>query len=168
MGICKRIGRRKSVREIRTDAVRASPRRCSRRGHDRGIQDHRRDAAPIDVCQRLASARSSPGARRPGPGETPLVSARCLFRVGFVSLLAGCALLVAAAHAEGAAPPRQIAPALFAPTPRAAAAGAAARATIVMPPRERPLGPCERTARDWLTCLAATAQLSDSAVEDTN
>jgi uncharacterized protein YecT (DUF1311 family) len=37
-----------------------------------------------------------------------------------------------------------------------------------MPTRERPLGACERTARDWLTCLAATAQLSDSAVEDTN
>ena len=122
-------------------------------------------------------------------GETPLVSARCLFRVAAFSRVAGCALLVAAAHAEDAAPPRQIAPDLFAPTPRDAAAiaaphpiaperiaptppdapiGAAARAPILMPTRARPLGACERTARDWLTCLAATAQLSDGAVEDAN
>ena len=102
-----------------------------------------------------------------------------LFCVGF--------LLVAATRAQDAAPPRQIDPDRFSPTPRDAATIAAPHpmapakvappppaaaivapppTPVVMPNRDRPQGACDRTARDWLICLAATAQLSDSAVED--
>jgi uncharacterized protein YecT (DUF1311 family) len=115
-----------------------------------------------------------------------LVGASILFRVVLFCRLAGC-LLAVAAQAQDAAAPRQIAPDRFAPTPRDAATIAAPHptaparptppppvATIVEPPRapilaptrQRPQGACDRTARDWLTCLAATAQLSDGVVED--
>jgi uncharacterized protein YecT (DUF1311 family) len=115
-----------------------------------------------------------------------LVGASTLFRVILFCGLAGFSLVVAA-HAQDAAAPRQIDPDRFAPTPRDAATIAAPHpkppaklappppvATIVAPPptpivmpsRERPQGACDRTARDWLNCLAATAQLSDRAVED--
>ena len=88
---------------------------------------------------------------------------------------------------QDAAAPRQIDPDRFAPMPRDAATigaphpippaklphppPAAAiveppRAPILPPTREQPQGACDRTARDWLACLAATAQLSDRAVED--
>ena len=121
-----------------------------------------------------------------GGGETQLVGASSLFRVVLFCGLAGFSLVVAA-HAQDAAAPRQIDPDRFAPMPRDAATIAAPHpkapakltpppaaaaivepppAPIVMPNRERPQGACDRTARDWLTCLAATAQLSDSAVED--
>jgi uncharacterized protein YecT (DUF1311 family) len=110
-----------------------------------------------------------------------LVGASTLFRVVLFCRLAG--FLLVAAHAQDAAGPRQIDPDRFAPTPRDAATIAAPHpkpaakvappplaatlaAPIVMPNRERPQGACDRTARDWLTCLAATAQLSDSAVEN--
>jgi len=115
-----------------------------------------------------------------------LVGASSLFRVVLFCRLAGFVLVVAA-HAQDAAAPRQIDPDRFAPMPRdaatigaphpiapaklappppAAATVEPPRAPILAPTRERPQGACDRTARDWLTCLAATAQLSDSAVED--
>jgi uncharacterized protein YecT (DUF1311 family) len=115
-----------------------------------------------------------------------LGGASILFRVVRFCRLAGCALVVAA-HAQEAAPPRQIDPERFAPMPRDAATISATHPTapakppppppaaaiaappptpVVMPDRERPQGACDRAARDWLACLAATAQLSDSAVED--
>jgi uncharacterized protein YecT (DUF1311 family) len=115
-----------------------------------------------------------------------LVGAGSLFRVVLCCGLAGFSLVVAA-HAQDAAAPRQIDPDRFAPMPRDAATIAAPhpvapgriaspppvatvveapRAPILAPTRERPQGACDRTARDWLACLAATAQLSDSAVED--
>ncbi len=119
--------------------------------------------------------------------RTPLDCTKASIRLALLLGFAGCSLF-AAVHAQDA-PPRQIAPDLFAPTPRDAGAiaaphpiareriapapldaplGAPARAPIVMPTLERPVGACEPTARDWLICLAATAQLSDNAVEDTN
>jgi hypothetical protein len=121
-----------------------------------------------------------------GSGESGLYGAKSFFRTAFVAALAGCAL--AAARAEDAPQPRQIAPDRFAPTPRDAATLAAphpivpnppapsppgaasappAGAPIVAPTRERPFGACDRTARDWLICIAATALLSDGAVAQT-
>ena len=115
-----------------------------------------------------------------------MVRSSTLFRVVLFCGIASCPPVVAA-HAQDAAAPRQIDPDRFAPTPRDAATIAAPHpkppaklappppaativapspAPIVMPTRERPQGACDRTARDWLNCLGATAQLSDRAVED--
>jgi uncharacterized protein YecT (DUF1311 family) len=92
--------------------------------------------------------------------------------------------LCASAHAQDVQPPRQIAPDMFAPVlrdgaatprPRPAAAPTPSpapvpteppRSPIVAPTRERPLGGCERGARDWVLCLQATARLADRSVEE--
>jgi uncharacterized protein YecT (DUF1311 family) len=54
-----------------------------------------------------------------------------------------------------------------APPPATGASAPPARTPVAMPTRARPYGACERTAPDWLICLAATAQLSDGAVQNT-
>jgi len=102
----------------------------------------------------------------------------------FLLGLASSSLAAAPAHAQDRPSPRQIDPDRFAPMPRDAATilppranapvapGSQAKPTppapapIVMPSLEHPFGACDAGARDWLTCLGATAQLSDRAVAE--
>jgi hypothetical protein len=52
------------------------------------------------------------------------------------------------------------------PAPPAADATPPARSKVAAPSRAQPLGACERAARDWLICLAATANLADAGVDE--
>ena len=84
---------------------------------------------------------------------------RCVLALAFVFAAAG-------ARADDAPAPRQVDPERFAPTPREHPTHAApAPSALVAPSREHPLGACEHAARDYLTCLDATARLSDGAVD---
>lgn len=84
-------------------------------------------------------------------------------RVAITGLL-GLGLLAPARAEE--AKPRLIDPEHFAPSLREAVPGAAAHAPIVAPDSEHPAGACDKRARDWASCLQATARLSDGMVEE--
>lgn len=149
-------------------------RRCSYGAHADFRATHGSQVAQRGVCTRPVSARCSPGGCL-GPASRwgfalagrALISARNSFAVAVLvaALAQSCALSVAA-RAQDAPAPRQIAPDRFAPTPRELTHAETTRAPIVSPTRERPLGGCDRAARDWLTCLDVTAQLADRAVDD--
>jgi uncharacterized protein YecT (DUF1311 family) len=69
--------------------------------------------------------------------------------------------------AQEAAPrPRRIAPDQFPAYSSGEDGAAAKRATIALPTRERPFGNCDRANREWLSCLHATAELSDRLVDE--
>jgi uncharacterized protein YecT (DUF1311 family) len=85
---------------------------------------------------------------------------RAFVIAAYASVLFG---IVGAVQAQDAPVQRQIAPERFAPSPRGPEA---AKAPIVMPSRERPVGACDPSTHDWLACLDGTATLSDRAVDD--
>ena len=82
------------------------------------------------------------------------------------SALVLATLAVAPVRAQGAPPPRVIAPELFHPYSQGELGPREAPAAIVAPTRERPLGSCVQKAHDWIACLTGTAARSDQIVED--
>jgi hypothetical protein len=66
---------------------------------------------------------------------------------------------------EPAPKPRLIAPNQFPVYPSGEEGAIAKRTAIVIPTKERPYGNCDRASRLWLTCLNATAELSDSLID---
>jgi hypothetical protein len=73
--------------------------------------------------------------------------------------------LSTAAMAGGAvADVRKIAPERFQPNPRAGTESLSQAEPIIAPTKEHPLGGCDKSARSWIFCLRATADLSDTLV----
>lgn len=75
-------------------------------------------------------------------------------------------LAIAPARAQGAPPPRVIAPELFHPYSQGELGPREPPAPIIAPTREQPLGACSPKTHDWIACLTATAARSEQVVED--
>jgi len=83
-----------------------------------------------------------------------------------LAALAVSGLAIAPVAAQGAQPPRIIAPELFHPYSQGELGPREPPAPIVAPTRERPFGACVQKSHDWIACLTATAARSDGIVED--
>ena len=83
-----------------------------------------------------------------------------------LAVLVLSALAIVQVRAQGAPPPRIIAPELFHPYSQGELGPREPPAAIVAPTRERPLGACSQKTHDWIACLTATAARSDQIVED--
>jgi uncharacterized protein YecT (DUF1311 family) len=83
-----------------------------------------------------------------------------------VSFLILCLLGGGALAQEPAPKPRVIAPDQFPAYPSGEGGGVVRRTIVALPTRERPYGNCDRATRQWLSCLSATAELSDRLVDD--
>jgi acetone carboxylase gamma subunit len=82
------------------------------------------------------------------------------------TLLLILSLLGGGATAQEPGPrPRLIAPDQFPAYPSGEEGAIAKRTAIILPTKERPYGNCDRASRLWLTCLNATAGLSDSLID---